>query len=119
MEENMEIHDGSDKIIFSRDFNIYENELSLKPIYGFTFEFKFQKDSTKKTGLIQIDSDNSIKKITIELINFNNSLGVGTTRKIPVINVDNSDKKVYFSIHVKSLNETTDFLKVSLTFYLR
>jgi len=116
---NLTAKDGDYEIIYSADFNIYENKLSLEKIEDFSFEFLFQIDSTKKDSPIDIKGDNIEKKIIITLYNFNNSLGVGLTKKIPILSLSSSGKQLYFSLHAKSLNDATPFLKVSLTFYTK
>jgi len=111
------VFDGDYKIIYSRDFNIYENKLTINSIRGFLIEFIFEKDPTT-LGLppLKIEGDNTNKKVKIILTNFNNTLGAGTTKRIPIINSEDGSQ-VYFSIHAKSLDENSSFLKVSVTFY--
>lgn len=117
-QSQIQIFDGEYQIIYSQDFNIYENKLILRKIAGFDFEFQFDFDLLKQGAPMEIKSDNINKKFIIKLINFNNSLGIGTVDRIPVITLTDG-RQIYFSIHAKSLNETTKFLKVSLTFYLK
>lgn len=113
------VFDGDDyQIIYSADFNIYEDKLLIQKIAGYDVEFLFKKDSEKKGSPMEMKGDDDAKKITITLYNFNNTLGSGTTKRIPIINTT-AGKQVFFSIHAKSLNETTSFLKVSITFYLK
>lgn len=112
------VSDGEYQIIYSADFNIYENRLILSKIVGFDIEFLFKKDISKTGAPLEVNGDNVTKKIVITLLNFNNPLGVGTLNKVPIITLNDS-KQVYFSVHAKSLNETTEFLKVSITFYLK
>lgn len=116
-QSEIQVFDGDYEILYSGDFNIYENKLILK-IVGFEFEFQFVYDSTKQGAPLEINGDNSTKKINIRLINFNQSLGVGTVKKIPIVTL-NDGRQIFFSIHAKSLNESTSFLKVSITFYIK
>lgn len=108
--------DGQAEIIYSNTFNIYENILRVKPIDDFEIIFTFLEDLSKKESSISLNGDNTNKKLTINLINFNNVLGIGTTRKLTILRTDDN-KDIYFSIHAKSLNETTSFKQVSVTFY--
>ncbi|MDO8528232.1 MAG: hypothetical protein Q7T03_11200 [Deltaproteobacteria bacterium] len=110
--------DGDYQIIYSSDFNIYENKLILRKIAGFELVFEFAKDPAVKDCPMSIKGDDTAKRITITLTNFNNSLGAGTTKMVPLLKTDDG-KQIYFSIHAKALNEATSFLKVSLTFYLK
>ncbi len=115
-----QIFDGDYQVFYSQDFNIYENRLILRNIAGFEFEFEFIIDTTKIGSPMEIKdvSSDTSKKLNIKLYNFNNSLGVGTVNRIPVITLTDR-RQIYFSVHAKSLNETTKFMKVSLTFYLK
>ncbi len=110
--------DGDYQIIYSADFNIYENKLILSKIADFDIEFEFKIDAEKQGAPLEVKGDNNTKKIMIKVINFNNPLGAGTVKKIPIVTFDDG-KKIYFSIHAKSLNESTSLLKVSITFYLK
>lgn len=112
------ILDGDYEIIFSSNFNVYEKRLVIEKIGGFDFIFLFEKDSTKTGSPIDISGDNTNKIITIKLFNFYNTLGIGTTKIIPIIKLDDG-RQIYFSLYAKSLNETTDFLSISVTFYLK
>lgn len=111
--------DGDDyAIVYSADFNIYENKLIIRRIAGYEIEFFFKKDSEQVGSPIEMKGDDVAKKLTITLYNFNNSLGSGMTKKVPMINLTDG-RQIYFSLHAKSLNETTPFLKVSVTFYVK
>ena len=108
--------DGDDEIIFSKVFNIYENKLVIKSIEDFEITIQFLEDITKKDTGIEILGDNVNKKLLIKLTNFNNTLGIGTINKILILKDDNN-KNILFSLHVKSLNTTTTFKQISITFY--
>ncbi|UMX47748.1 MAG: hypothetical protein L7H18_04895 [Candidatus Nealsonbacteria bacterium DGGOD1a] len=111
--------DGDYEILYSGDFNIYENKLVIDKIAGFSFEFLFTKDSNINGQLpIKIEGDGINKIVKISLVNFDNTLGAGTTKKIPIINTIDS-KQIFFSIHAKSLDASSTFLKVSVTFYIK
>jgi hypothetical protein len=114
----IKIYDGDYEIMYSADFNIYENKLTLSRIAGFSVEFLFEKDPTVSgSSSLKIEGDDKIKKVVITLINFDNVFGAGTTKKIPIIKT--KDKQIFFSVHSKSLNEESSFLKVSVTFYIK
>jgi len=112
------VFDGDYEILYSKVFNVYQNKLIFKNIDGFEVTFNFIFDKNKRGGKIGLKGDNDAKKIYINLYNYNNSLGLGSGSPIAIMKTgDNRD--VLFSIHVKSLNETTSFLQVSITFYLK
>jgi len=122
MNREIKFYDGDYEIIFSNIFNIYDNTLIIEKIAGFKVEFKFLSD-TESAPKIETSSDNSARIMTIKLFNFNSSLGVGTIKRLPIINLEQSQndqvKQIYFSIHSKSLDNTTGFLQISVTFYLK
>jgi len=122
MNREIKFYDGDYEIIFSNIFNIYDNTLIIEKIAGFKVEFEFLSD-TESAPKIETSSDNSARIMTIKLFNFNSSLGVGTIKRLPIINLEQSQndqvKQIYFSIHSKSLDNTTGFLQISVTFYLK
>ena len=114
------IQDGDYEIVYSNIFNIYNKKLSLQEIGGFNINIEFIKtiESEKRNIEVKNGEDPSKKEINIKLTNFDNTLGVATTTLVPILDLVGG-KKLYFSIHAKSLNKEIDFLQVSLTFYLR
>lgn len=112
------ISDGDYEILFSSTFNVYEKKLIFEKIGDYTFIFQFEKDSTKQGSPLNISGNDEGKIATITLVNFYNPLGVGTIKMVPILKTQEG-KQVYFSIYAKSLNETTEFLEVSVTFYLK
>jgi len=118
--------DGDYEILFSYTFSVYENKLVIKDIAGFDFEFNFLNDPSKVDSSIEIQEKKddkpsflTLKKILVlNLYNFRNPLGIGTTSKLEISKLKDG-RSLYFSIHAKSLNETTSFLLVTLNFYLK
>lgn len=111
--------DGDYQIIFSDSFNIYENLVRLTNIAGYTFEFVFEKGAfDKTTGQILSTPDEVNKKVTITIKNFRNTLGSGSTIKLPIIKMENG-KQIFFSVYGKSLSSDSDFLNVTINFYLK
>lgn len=119
IDSQIKYYDGDYEIIFSEIFNIYENKLVIQKIENFEFTFLFEDDLSNKQSLININGDNNTKKVIIKLTNFKNTLGIATTKKLQILSVDKENKKIFFSIHVKSLNESNSFKEVSITFYKR
>lgn len=115
-DQNLKVFDGSYQIFYSGVFNIYENKLILDQIEGFKFIFEFKEDKSKKDQSIEFTGNNDQKIVSITLTNFNNVLGIGTTKKLEIL-TDDDNKKIFFSLHVKALNETTSFKQISITFY--
>lgn len=111
-------YDGDLQIVFSDVFNLYNNKLLIKDVAGFNFEFNFTVEKDRVGSSLNIKGDDASKTVKIELCNFNNSLGVGTTIPVKLLNLQNN-KEILFSIHCKSLSETTAFLQVGINFYLR
>ena len=115
-DSQIKFYDGDYEIIFSKVFNIYENKLVINPFEGFEITFQFSEDLTKKDTSLEIKGDDINKKLLIRLTNFNNTLGIGTTNKMLILK-DDKGKNLFFSLHVKSLNTTTSFKQISITFY--
>ncbi|HKC14947.1 MAG TPA: hypothetical protein VKC89_03255 [Patescibacteria group bacterium] len=110
------ILDGDYKVIYSGNFNIYDSKLILSKIGGFDFEFEFRVDPQVEAS-ISVNGDNGSKKINVVLINFSNTLGRGTTERIPVINtVDN--QKIYFSLYGTSVGDNKA-LNLTVTLYIK
>jgi hypothetical protein len=108
------VYDGDYEIIYSNDFNIYENKLVIDNLFsGKQVILNFIKSSDLKPSC---SSNVDNKTITFDLTNFSSPLGTGTTDHIPFVETTDN-KPLYFSIHVKSLNENTNFKKISLAFY--
>ena len=116
-----QIYDGDYEIVFSNTFNLYEDKLSVKPIRWYEVEFIFLKDSNQNGSLVNFESDSNSNKIKVLLTNFNNSLGTWTTKKISLMTFWewNDKKEIFFSLFGSSLNESTTFLQVTLTLYVK
>ncbi len=110
--------DGDSQIIYSEDFNIYENKLVLENILGSKFILTFIKEKGTEKPSFEVSGSEGNKEINIVFTNFINAFGVATTSKIPITKTTNQ-QTLYFSVHAKSLAETTTFLKISVTFYLK
>lgn len=118
---NTKIYDGDYEVIFSDSFNVYENRLLIKDsgIAGYSFEIIFDKEQfSALQGGIFSEANNEEKKITITIKKFRNNLGAGSTGKLPIINLEDG-RKIFFSIYGKSLSNETDFLNVTVSFYLK
>jgi len=111
--------DGDYEILYSGGFNIYENRLLIQGIGGFSIDFLFVKDpNIEGKAPLAVEGNNIDKTIKITLTNFDNALGVGTTKKIPIITT-NDGRQIFFSLYGKSLNPDNQFKKVSVTFYIK
>lgn len=108
-------YDGDYEIIFNGVFNIYENKLTVKNLMGFEFVFEFTTDSGSQSKW-EIMPGEKEKSAIIKLTNFKKPLGIGMIKKIPILTLE-TGHDLYFSLHSKSLNDTTSFIQVSLTFY--
>lgn len=117
------VFDGEYEIIYSRNFNIYENELLIDSIRGFKFKFIFERNTqeVQTSGFpIMFSSDSTDnKKMIVTLRNFRNTFGVGMNGKSHVLDLADG-KKIFVSVYAKSLDASkSDFLNVSVTFYLK
>ncbi len=111
---DLKVFDKDYEIIFSDTLNIYNNQLNLKNAGGIDFEFNFiTKPDSKESSF---DAKYVNKIFTINLYNFRNSLGIGTTKPYSLLKL-NTGQEIYFSLHAKSLSETTDFIQVTLCLY--
>lgn len=109
---------GDSEIIGSGTLITYDE----KPV---DIEFGNEKDTLKIT--LEFINDESIKGFPIKtslinqktlkftLINFKNTLGVGTNEPIPIGDMDN--KKLYLGLKVRSLNKTVKQITVHYTIY--
>lgn len=114
----VEARDGDDEIIYSGNFNIYDNKLSLKAILGFNFTFIFET-SEQQEGQNDISIKSGDKTVTITLSKkVRNSLGGGTTKKHPIVMFKNGNKLLY-SLYASSIGDNTDALNVVINFYLQ
>lgn len=110
--------DGTDEIIFSSNFNIYENKLTIIGIQGFDLTFEFEIAEPKE-GQKDIDIKGNNKKVTVIFSKkFRNTLGSGTINKIPLIKFQNN-KLLLFSIYGSTIGNEISGLNVTITFYLR
>lgn len=113
----IKVFDGDYEIIFSENFNLYDNKLIITDLGGFKFEFNFEKSDPTKTGRVTVRPDNEKKTIFVTLENFRNQLGTSTSKKIQVANFADG-KTMYMSIYGKSIGEG-EFLNVTVSFYAR
>ena len=114
-----QVFDGEFEIVYSGEYIIYENRLVLNPLVGYKFELIFEKDKGLVGSNLNIVGDNVGKSIVIKATNFDNTLGTGTTKKIAIIKDNVGNDLLFFSLHAKSLNESTSFLLVNICFYRR
>lgn len=113
----LEFYDGTNtRIVFSNTFNVYEDRLIIRPIYGFTLVFVFEIDPTNPDSRLKSTGNSTNKSITITLTNFSNSLGTGTTTKLPIITT-NQGKQVYYSVYVSSLGGNSTLKQVTVTLF--
>jgi len=122
MDNEVEIigYDGTDEIIYSKSFNVYENRLEIRGIPGFpdrNFNFVFQT-SEPEAGQNDIDViwENQQANITISR-RFRNTLGSGTIRKLVIMRTDNNGE-ILLSIFGQQVGEE-NMLSVTVNFYRR
>lgn len=119
IDPNTKAYDGDYEIIFSDTFNVYENTLRLTNIGGYEFNFVFDKNEfIAGEGSISARGDDVAKKITVNIKSFRNSLGAGSTSKLPVINLKDG-RQIFLTVYGKSLSKEMDFLHVTVNFYLK
>lgn len=99
----VEIKNGDLLLTKSDTILVYDNQdVLLRFDEQFTLTFMFVEDSTIKEHKMEIeDADNGIK---LKLINFNNPIGLATTRQIPFATANG--KSVYVSFAVYSIGKT-------------
>ena len=99
----VEIKNGDLLLTKSDTILVYDNQDVLLTFdEQFTLTFYFVEDSTIKENKIEIENvDNGIK---LKLINFNNPIGVATTKPIPF--ATSNGKPVYVSFAVYSISKT-------------
>ena len=77
-------------------------ELNTEKEHEFSIEFQFENNNKKQSDL-KISVDGSQKLITFTCINFNNSLGTGTTQPIEL--AENNNKKMFIHFWGFSLGQ--------------
>lgn len=118
--KELKFFDDDYEIIYSSDFNIYSNEFKIIGIdtdekVKATLIFKFTEDNTKRVS-VSTDGDEKTQTAYIKLNNFKNSLGVASSKRMPIIEYNNGTT-LYLSVHAKSINTSLPFLKLSITLY--
>lgn len=114
LDDKYQLFDDEYEIILTQTVNLYDNILIFKDIKGFVFIFRFEKDDQKKDTGIKIENKENQSEII--LTNFNNVLGAATTKRVKIIDLPEG-KGIYFSVSARGLNESIDFLQVTVTFY--
>jgi len=119
--KDLKVYDSDYEIIFSGDFNIYGNELRIvgiktDEVKDTTLIFRFVEDETKKASSISTEGDEATQTAHITLTNFRNPLGIASSKRIPIIVLDNKTT-IFLSTHVKSVSSNNSLLKVSITLY--
>jgi len=110
----MQYFDWSYKILETKTFLCYEDKFSIDKILWKKFIFQFiDKEAEKQRIFIKpIKTDST--EVKIELYNFNNTLGLWTTDKFKIWNLDNWDS-LYFGIYSKNVWES--FRHITICFY--
>lgn len=125
MEGNQSIikkFDGNDEIVFSDVFNVYENALLIKDLYGFNFKFVFEQTLPTPPSVTpqkDISISGEGKDVTIVFnAKLRNTLGSGTSTKMPILTFKDG-KTLLFSIYSSKVGDNTEALNVTVNFYLR
>lgn len=109
--------DGKDEIIFSKSFNIYENELKIPALLGFDFVFVFENNEPDKNQQDVTSKPGENNEIIITLSKkFRNSLGSMTANKIAALTND-KNQQILFSIFGQQTGGSN--LHVTINFYIR
>ena len=108
-------YDGNDEVIYSGIFNVYENKLTINFLEKkFILIFEKTEPEEKQKDLNLSWEDNTATVILSK--KFRNSLGSGTSGKIPVLNTQDG-KQILFSVFGQQFGE--DGLSVVVNFYLK
>lgn len=114
--------DGGDEIIYAGVFNVYENVLRINNLYqGYNFKFVFEENLPSLPSPTQKDVSaiGEGKDVTVTFsAKLRNTLGSGTSTKLPVVNLDDG-KILLFSVYCSKVGDNTTALNVSVNFYLR
>ncbi len=111
----IKIFDGTTEIVFSDEFIVFGDTLTIDNVVGHKFVVKFMTDP-KTVARYDLFTDQTNKVITVECRNMRNPLGLGTMELVPVIDFKDKSKLVA-AMYFKSLNEKTNFLRFMVTFY--
>lgn len=119
MNTEVRTYDEGDQIVFSDTFNLYTDQLKIENLFGFTFQFTFEKDEPKaEQPDIKITTDNKEKLIAITVSRkFRTTLGSSSSSKLSVLKTEDGSE-ILFSIYGQAVTNT-DFLNVTINFYLR
>lgn len=108
---NHAILDSGSIITFDKEANL-EFQIEMNASFQFSLLFKFESNASEQHELKSDVTDNSI---TLTCVNFDNSLGTGTTRPIQLATFEG--KKVYINFWVYALSEKS-LRKIVYTIYI-
>lgn len=116
--ETPTIYDGNEKIVFSNSFNVYENQLTIENLLGFTFTFVFEKTEPKEgqNDMTFVGKENTGTVTFSKKIR--NNLGSGNTTKFQLVNFENGET-LLFTLYSSAIGNDIDAINVTVTFYLK
>jgi len=118
IQQSIIVFDGTDEIIFSSTYNVYENKLVVKSILGYDFIFEFE-NTEPKSGQKDINTEGSGKSVTLTFSKkFRNTLGSGTVNKIQLVKFKDG-RLLLFSIYGSTIGDNSNTLNITINFYLR
>ena len=110
------VFDGTDQVIYSNSFNIYNNELTIEQL-GFRFIFVFESISPKSGQKDIIVKPDAGKEVHITFSNkFRNSLGAATTEKLNILQTGDG-KNISMTVFGQQVGSTS-CLHITVTLYL-
>lgn len=109
---NYKILDSGTAITYDKESSI-QFRLTFDPAFSFTVELQFENDSTGERSLKQ-SANRETNTINFTCINFDNSLGTGTT--VPIELATYQGKKIYIHFWIYALGENS-IRKADYAFY--
>lgn len=117
-DKTIKMFDGTDEIIFSQTFNVYDNKLILQNILGFNLTFEFESVEPKEGQKdIEIKGGDKAARLIFSK-KFRNTLGSGTINKMQIIKF-NDGRLLLFSIYGSEVGGNVNALNITISFYLR
>ena len=111
-------YDGSDEIVFSNTYNLFEKDLTLV-LYAFTFKFIFETTEPifgQKDISVVPDGQNSARIVFSSKVR--SSLGGGSNEKLQLVKF-NDGRTLLFTAFAHTYGGNNERLNVTITFYAR
>lgn len=120
-------YDWNDLIIFNQTFDIYNNQLRIDGVFGFSLIIVFKIDSQDLLPKLHMLPNDDEKKVELTLTNFQNPLWTSTVRPLSILMLDENEaignnknlREIFISLASRWIGEETSLYQVNVTLYAR